>query len=487
MIHIPVLRAGRPYYSLETVTLTNFETGENVAIISQANPGLIAHDLNRGEEYKRILEQLKVQDLLDLCKKAAVHFAEGNLPLGEASQTPEEYIRQISATTGMPQALCRRNVEKIRFVLDHMEEVIKGLTRGLDLNILDQGFGTQEQRAISFFCQTNMMGAILPNNSPGVHSLWLPAIPFKVPLALRPGGQEPWTPFRIAQAFLAAGIPPQAFSFYPSSYAGASEILMRTGRSVFFGDASSIRAWQNDPKVQIHGPGWSKVILGEDAAANWDKYIDVIAISIAENGGRSCLNASSVWVPSHGREIAEALAQRFAKIEARVADDPEASIAAFSNPQIAERISALIDKQLQIEGAEDVTKRLRNSDRFVRLGRAAYLLPTIIFCTDPEHPLANSEFLFPFAAVVEVPRKELISSIGPTLVATGITDDPEFTRNLLASRQIDRLNLGVIPTSRISWNQPHEGNLFEHLYKQRAFQSRLAPLFSPESAASRNV
>jgi acyl-CoA reductase-like NAD-dependent aldehyde dehydrogenase len=448
---------------------------------------LIAHDLNRGEEYKRILEQLKVQDLLDLCKKAAVHFAEGNLPLGEASQTPEEYIRQISATTGMPQALCRRNVEKIRFVLDHMEEVIKGLTRGLDLNILDQGFGTQEQRAISFFCQTNMMGAILPNNSPGVHSLWLPAIPFKVPLALRPGGQEPWTPFRIAQAFLAAGIPPQAFSFYPSSYAGASEILMRTGRSVFFGDASSIRAWQNDPKVQIHGPGWSKVILGEDAAANWDKYIDVIAISIAENGGRSCLNASSVWVPSHGREIAEALAQRFAKIEARVADDPEASIAAFSNPQIAERISALIDKQLQIEGAEDVTKRLRNSDRFVRLGRAAYLLPTIIFCTDPEHPLANSEFLFPFAAVVEVPRKELISSIGPTLVATGITDDPEFTRNLLASRQIDRLNLGVIPTSRISWNQPHEGNLFEHLYKQRAFQSRLAPLFSPESAASRNV
>ena len=74
---------------------------------------------------------------------------------------------------------------------------------------------------------------------------------------------------------------------------------MRTGRSVFFGDASSIRSWQNDPKVQIHGPGWSKVILGEDAAANWEKYIDVIATSIAENGGRSCLNASSVFGLHH--------------------------------------------------------------------------------------------------------------------------------------------------------------------------------------------
>ncbi|HSE43459.1 MAG TPA: aldehyde dehydrogenase family protein [Acidobacteriota bacterium] len=487
MIHIPILRAGRTYYSLETATLTNFETGETVAIVSQANPGLIAHDLNRAAEYKRALDQLKVVELLDLCKKAAIHFGESKLALGEETQTPEEYIAQISSTTGMPQALCKRNVEKIRFVLANMEEVLQGLTRGLDFNILDEGYGTQEQRAVSFFAQTNALGAILPNNSPGVHSLWLPAIPLKVPLVLRPGGQEPWTPFRIAQAFLAAGIPPQAFSFYPSSYAGASEILMRTGRSVFFGDASSIRAWQNDPKIQIHGPGWSKVILGKDAAENWEQYIDVIATSISENGGRSCLNASSVWVPSHGREIAEALAQRFARIKARSSSDPEASIAAFSNPKIAERISDMINRQLKIEGAEDVTLKFRQQDRLVKLGRATYLLPTIIFCTDPTHPLANSEFLFPFATVVEVPQEDLLSQIGPTLVATAITEDAEFTRNLLACQRIDRLNLGVIPTSRISWNQPHEGNLFEHLYKQRAFQSKLAPLFSPETAAGRNA
>ena len=141
----------------------------------------------------------------------------------------------------------------------------------------------------------------------------------------------------------------------------------------------------------------------------------------------------------------------------------------------------MIDNQLKIEGAEDVTKRLRNEDRFVKLGRSAYLLPTIIFCTDPSHPLANSEFLFPFAAVVELPQNDLLSHIGPTLVATAITDDPGFTSEFACLRQIERLNLGVIPTSRISWNQPHEGNLFEHLYKQRAFQSQLAPFFSPET------
>ena len=46
----------------------------------------------------------------------------------------------------------------------------------------------------------------------------------------------------------------------------------------------------------------------------------------------------------------------------------------------------------------------------------------------------------------------------------------------LMTPAIERLNLGPIPTSRVSWDQPHEGNLFEHLFKQRAFQAAGAGL-----------
>jgi hypothetical protein len=53
-------------------------------------------------------------------------------------------------------------------------------------------------------------------------------------------------------------------------------------------------------------------------------------------------------------------------------------------------------------------------------------------------------------------------------VATAITEDANFQRELLACPSIDRLNLGPVPTSRVSWDQPHEGNLFAHLYRQRA-------------------
>ena len=64
------------------------------------------------------------------------------LPLGDEMQSPHDYVRQLSATTGLPHVLVRRNMQKIRGVLAQMENVLKGLTRNLDLGILDTGFGS---------------------------------------------------------------------------------------------------------------------------------------------------------------------------------------------------------------------------------------------------------------------------------------------------------------------------------------------------------
>ena len=76
----------------------------------------------------------------------------------------------------------------------------------------------------------------------------------------------------------------------------------------------------------------------------------------------------------------------------------------------------------------------------------------------------------PFASVIECPTAEIPAAIGKSLVVSAITNDKDFTRSLMASANVDRLNIGPIPTYQLSWDQPHEGNLFEHLYRQRAFQ-----------------
>jgi len=469
-LHVPVLRAGRPYRSLQVAELHDVRDGALVAEVSQAIPGVIARDLGRAAENQAKLEERTVADLLLVCRRAGELFGEAELPLGEATQTPEQYLEQLAATSGMPIAMGRRNMEKITGVLAGMEHVLGGLTRGLDYTVLDGGYGTWGNRQISYQRQSDNLGAVLPNNSPGVHNLWLPAIPFKVPLVLRPGSAEPWTPYRLAAAFFEAGLPREAFSLYPSDYGGATEILLRTGRSMFFGDASTVRGWQGQGKVQVHGPGWSKVILGPDAAEDWRRHLDLVASSVAANGGRSCINASGVWTPSQAREIAEALAEKLASIVARPLDDPAAELAAFPDPEIARRISDLVDSQLAAGGAEDLTAKYREGSRVAEAGGCTFLLPTVVWCESPEHPLAQAEYVFPFVSVVEVPDLELWDRLGPTLVGTVISEDRFFVNRALTSRAIDRLNLGAVPTYQISWDQPHEGNLFDHLYQQRAFQ-----------------
>ena len=140
----------------------------------------------------------------------------------------------------------------------------------------------------------------------------------------------------------------------------------------------------------------------------------------------------------------------------------------YSN--VAERISNMIDQGLNEQGAREVTATHRQGDRLSRWQNCSYLLPTLLLCEDGEHSLANKEFLFPFASVVKVNQDRIPAALGPSLVVTAITSDQELIQRLVASPNVDRLNVGPIATNHVSWDQPHEGNLFEHLYARRAFQ-----------------
>lgn len=474
MLHIPILRQGEPYKSLDVARVPHHETRELFVEISQANNGLIRRDLRDQTAARAKLAAFSTADLVDICKRAAEFFLNDSLPLGDAIQTPEDYVRQISATTGMPHALARRNMTKIHGVLSEASNVIDGLTRNIDWEILDRGFGQIEGRSLSFYPRTESLGVVLPNNSPGVHSLWIPALPLKIPLVLKPGSAEPWSPYRIIQSFIRAGAPREAFSFYPTDHSGSGEILRQCQRGIVFGDSSSTSLWTNDPRIEIHGPGFSKIVIGEDHIDDWQQYLDLMVGSIADNGGRSCINASSIWVTKHAKEISEALAERLVKILPRPADDPQAQLAPFVDANVAQRISQLIDQGLNEPGATEITGSHRDGGRLAIRNGCSYLLPTVVLCENAEHVMANKEFMFPFVSVVKVTEKQIPQALGPSLVVTAITSDPDLINRLVTSPNVDRLNIGAVPTNQINWDQPHEGNLFEHLYARRAFQHALA-------------
>ena len=51
-----------------------------------------------------------------------------------------------------------------------------------------------------------------------------------------------------------------------------------------------------------------------------------------------------------------------------------------------------------------------------------------------------------------------------------ISNDEAFRTTATNATNIDRLNLGPIPTTKLNWPQPHEGNLIDFLFRGRALQ-----------------
>ncbi len=469
MLHIPVSRWGEPYKSLDVDKVIHFATGEPIAEVSRANAALVERDMRQAARARHVLREIPIKGLLGLVKKAADLYLKADLPLGSGTQTPDQFVRMQSATTGLPEHMARFNMEKNHFVLNNMEKILDSLTRGLDLNILSRGYGVESRGVpISYQAQSPVLGLVLPSNSPGVHTLWLPIIPMQIGLVLKPGPQEPWTPYRMAAAFAQAGVPKQAIAIYPGMGDVGAAVLQHCQRSLIFGGAATVEQYKGNPRVQAHGPGFSKILLGDDEADNWEKYLDLMADSIFVNSGRGCINCSGIWTPRHHRKIAEAIAAKIGPVEPLPPEDPKSALAAFTVPGQAEAVSADIDNDLKAQGVEDMTARY--GPRLVKKERCAYLRPTVVLCESPEPAVVRKEYMFPFSTVVQCPQARMLEAIGPTLVCTAITRDPKFQKALLDATHIDRLNLGPIPTVKLNWLQPHEGNIVDFLFRARAFQ-----------------
>ena len=84
------------------------------------------------------------------------------LPMGAGTQTPDEFVHAQSASTGLPERMCRANMKKNMFVLSEMRRILDSLTRGLDLEVLTRGYGEERGVPISFQVQSPVVGLVRP-------------------------------------------------------------------------------------------------------------------------------------------------------------------------------------------------------------------------------------------------------------------------------------------------------------------------------------
>jgi acyl-CoA reductase-like NAD-dependent aldehyde dehydrogenase len=471
MLNLPILRRGEPYTSMDVDEVVHFATGEPIARVSRANAGMLQRDMRHAARARALLREIPIDELIARAGRAGELYMNGKLAMGDGVQTPDDFVHAQSASTGLPERMCRANMKKNAFVLAEMRSILTSLTRGLAFDTLARGHGEERGVAVSYQANSPVLGLVLPSNSPGVHTLWMPIIPMQVGLVLKPGPQEPWTPYRMAAAFVEAGVPKEAISIYPGGADVGAAVLDSCDRSLIFGGTPTVDRYRGNPRVQAHGPGFSKILLGDDEVDNWERYLDVMVESVFLNSGRGCINCSTIWASRHTREIAEALAQRLAPVQPLPPSDPEASLAAFTVPGVAEAISQAIDADLKAPGVTDMTSAHRDGRRVVTRGPADYLLPTVLHSAAPDAPVVAREYMFPFVTVVQCQESRMIDTIGPMLVCTAITGRESLVRQLLDAVHIDRLNIGPVPTTRLNWLQPHEGNIVEFLFRARAFQT----------------
>src|SRR5204863_8927494 len=162
---------------------------------------------------------------------------------------------------------------------------------------------------------------------------------------------------RMFNAFVQAGVPKEAMSIYPGLGDIGAAVLNSCPRSLIFGGTATVEQYKGNPRVQAHGPGFSKILLGDDKVDQWEKYIDIMADSVFLNSGRGCINCSGIWASRHTKEIAAAIAEKIGPIKPLPPEDPKSGLAAFTVAGVAQSVSQSIDVDCKETGVTDMTAK----------------------------------------------------------------------------------------------------------------------------------
>jgi hypothetical protein len=239
-------RLGRGrYQSLESQDVSNI-VGQQVGLVDRVNAGMIVSDARKLEAVSAQIRKLGPQRIVSILEEAATVFLEGELEVGGEKMSAARYCEVQSMVTGSPVTHCARNMHKIAYVMRNLRTLLSNhLTHWRhDLGLAGL-FSTLE-------CRAKSLGAQLPSNSPGVHQLWIPFLPF-VPVMLKPGSGDPFSPARIRSACVAAGLPEESISLYYSSGPEAGRVLRDVcGHFMMFGSAHAIRPYRSACR-----PSWS--------------------------------------------------------------------------------------------------------------------------------------------------------------------------------------------------------------------------------------
>ena len=121
MLHIPVLRWGQPYTSMDVDEVVHFATGEPIAKVSRANGGLIQRDMRKAQRARDVLREIPIDELIDARRHGGRALHErARCRWATARRRRTSSCARSRPAPGLPERMCRANMKKNAFVLAEM-------------------------------------------------------------------------------------------------------------------------------------------------------------------------------------------------------------------------------------------------------------------------------------------------------------------------------------------------------------------------------
>ena len=114
--------------------------------------------MRRADRARDVLREIPYDDLIAMAARRPSCTNRRPCRWATVPRAPDEFVHQQSATTGLPEHMCRANIAKNAFVLRNMRQILDCLTRGLPLDILSRGWG-DEGRGVIVSYQATIPGA----------------------------------------------------------------------------------------------------------------------------------------------------------------------------------------------------------------------------------------------------------------------------------------------------------------------------------------
>jgi len=466
---IGLLRAGKTDVSLNQVPIRAI-TGEELCTMSIAEPGMFRWDLKKKT---RKLRTTSVASTLEIFKEAGRLLAETDLPCGDTMLGPGEFASLFSQATGTPVSVPLSVLERIRDCFTNLGEILAFQAIDGKIEAYDRGFVERNHKLLAWIPTGKNLLVVTPSNHPAVNILWAIACAMGYPITIRPSLDDPFTPLRIISALIHAGIPAENFSFYPTHHEAVDDLVALHDRCMIFGGPQLVKKYGNLRSCKVYGPGRSVMIVADDFCDDFDTVVDLAVVSMMKDGGRGCINLSTIICEKNGAEIARRIAEKIVPLKLYCPLDSRAQLGAFKYREAALAINAQIDTLLGND--RECTAEIRKSPRLVEEKGATFLLPTVVYCTgkSKQSTLFGKEYPFPFITVIEQHEEDqIVAAAAGGLAVTLLSNNPTLYNKILFSPDIAKLYHGYFATTDIDFQDPHEGLISDFLFTTKALRTK---------------